>query len=209
MRAIFFLRGWLVVWAIGLAGCASGGRSPVTLTSAPAAFTEPARVLEATGIGALHFEAGPAAVRRAIDSLLGQAGGGYAPSGGCGVDHQITWWDRSTAARRPDFTAYFHRSKFVGYQAGQLSAPRSASRARNLATARGLRVGDTLARGRRLYGDAFVMSAAQGGSWSVRLTHGVLTGYAWGVPKTGGDVSWHSVVATIDAGNVGCAAVSP
>ena len=35
-----------------------------------------------------------------------------------------------------------------------------------LATARGLRVGDTLARGRSLYGRAFTTSTAQGGSWA-------------------------------------------
>lgn len=69
-------------------------------------------------------------------------------------------------------------------------------------------MGDTLARGRQLYGPRFGMSSAQGGTWGVRVTGGLLTGYAWGTPKRG-DVSWQSVVAAIDAGDVGCPALAP
>ena len=77
-----------------------------------------------------------------------------------------------------------------------------------LATRRGLRIGDTLARGRQLYGRAFTMSPAQGGTWGVRTAGGRIDGYAWGAPKDGA-VSPQSVVATVDAGDVGCPAVSP
>ena len=89
-----------------------------------------------------------------------------------------------------------------------MTPPRPPLHGIELATGRGLRLGDTLARGRGLYGRAFRLSAAQGGSWSEGMGSGRLRGYAWGRPKHG-DVSWQSVVATIDAGNVGCPAVSP
>lgn len=101
---------------------------------------------------------------------------------------------------------YFRHAGFVGYQFGDLAAPRRLpSRAWKLATSRGLGVGDALARGRKLYGKAFAISTAQGGSWSVGVRGGLIRGYASGVPGHGEQVA----VATIDAGDVGCPAVSP
>jgi len=73
-----------------------------------------------------------------------------------------------------------------------------------LATSRGLNIGDTLARGRQIYGGAFRLSSTQGGVWKA----GRLRGYAFGSPNSRA-VSVHSVVATIDAGDVGCPALSP
>jgi hypothetical protein len=169
-------------------------------------------VLRGNGIGAVRFGVPPHAVRIAIDSLLGQAGLSYKPTAAqCGVDHSIVWWDDRTANGLPNLVAYFGHSKFVGYQYGEYGTmipPRPPLRGAELATARGLRIGDTLARGRTLYGRAFTLSAAQGGTWSVRTARGLLDGYAWGTPRHG-DVSWQSTVATIDAGDVGCAALSP
>jgi hypothetical protein len=52
-------------------------------------------------------------------------------------------------------------------------------------------------RARQLYGSAFKVSAGQGGSWSADGLRGYLTS-----PQNGR-------IATIDAGNVGCAALSP
>ena len=77
-----------------------------------------------------------------------------------------------------------------------------------LATTRGLTVGDELSRGRKLYGAAFRTSTAQGGVFLISAPAGRIDGYAWGSPKYG-DVSLQSLVATIDAGNVGCPALSP
>lgn len=106
---------------------------------------------------------------------------------------------------------YFRRGAFAGYQVGDPPGPSMLRRPPGgwaLATGRGLRVGDTLAQGRRLYGHAFTLSFAQGGSYKMRTAHGAMEGYAWGSPKHG-DVSWQSYVATIDAGDVGCAALTP
>ena len=60
----------------------------------------------------------------AVDSLIGQRGGAYARRGSCGLDHQIKWWDQWTANGEPALTVYFRHSTFVGYQFGDLDAPR-------------------------------------------------------------------------------------
>jgi hypothetical protein len=161
-------------------------------------------VLKANGIAGVRFGASPRQVRSAIDSLLGQSGSAYRAGGTCGLDHEIIW---GTASRQ-DLTAYFRRSAFAGYEVGTPSKPRHPHGGWALATTRGLRVGDPLARGRRLYGGAFTLSSAQGGSWKLRTPAGPIDGYAWGTPRYG-DVSWQSVVATIDAGDVGCPAIAP
>lgn len=167
-------------------------------------------VLRPNGIAGLRFGAAPATVRAAIDSLLGQHGGAYVRGGSCHVEHEITWFDRRTRSGEPALTVYFGRSAFAGYQFGDLnmlSPPHKVPGGWSLATARGLRVGDTLARGRQLYGRAFAVSAAQGGSWAVRAREGSIRGYASGVP--GRAPLGQILVATIDAGDVGCPAVSP
>jgi hypothetical protein len=127
------------------------------------------------------------------------------------LDHEITWRDGRTTAGQPTLIIYFRGSAFAGYQFGNpdvAGPPRRPPGGWTLGTTRGLRVGDSLARGRHLYGRSFAISTAQGGSWSVRGAGGRLEGYAWGRPRYG-DVSWQSVVSTIDAGDVGCAAVTP
>jgi hypothetical protein len=166
-------------------------------------------VLRAGGIGSVRFGASPTVARAAVDSLLGQDGRPYAVGhASCGIDHAIKWSDQWTASGEPALTLYFGRSAFVGYQFGDppgSSVLRSPPGGWSLATARGLRVDNTLEQGRKLYGPAFAISTAQGGSWSVRVHRGLLRGYASGVPGHGTVTR----VATIDAGDVGCPAVSP
>jgi hypothetical protein len=165
-------------------------------------------VLHADGIAGVRFGASPSSVRAAIDPLVRQPGTAYKRGGTCGLDHQITWWDAWTAAGEPALTVYFRRAAFAGYEVGDLGRADYLPGGWALATARGLRVGDTLARGRRLYGGEFSISAAQGGSWRLSIAGERIDGYAWGAPAHS-DVSWRSVVATIDAGDVGCPAMSP
>jgi hypothetical protein len=162
------------------------------------------KVLAGNGIGAATFGRFREDVIVALTPLLGHARGGYkrVPAE-CGVDHTITW---------PLLTAYFQNGRFVGYQYGELgvnATPRPPASGTVLATTRGLTIGDTLARGRRLYGGAFKISAAQGGSFAITTPHGRLTGYAWTVPRARSVVSPKNLVATVDAGDVGCPAVSP
>jgi hypothetical protein len=167
-------------------------------------------VLRPDGIGSVRFGASPAAVRAAIDSLTRQQGGSYTVGGSCGIDHAIKWWDQWTGSGEPALTVFFHRSAFAGYQFGDppgAGVLRSPPGGWQLATTRGLRIGDTLARGRQLYGRAFAISAAQGGAWSVGAPR-LIKGYSWGTPDHM-PLSSQRVVATIDAGDVGCPAVSP
>lgn len=98
---------------------------------------------------------------------------------GCGVDHTERLLD--------GITAFFGGGRLIGYE----------YRGRFLTTIAGLRVGDTVVRARRLYGHAFRTSAAQGGSWSADGLIGYLS-----APHGGRIVS-------IDAGYVGCPALTP
>jgi hypothetical protein len=124
------------------------------------------------------------------------------------ADASAAWSVASAHGAREPFdpvlTAFVWHSRLAGYQYGEFdrnAAPRAPSRVTMLATSRGLNIGDTLARGRQIYDGAFRLSSAQGGVWKA----GRLRGYAGGSPNSRAV----SVVATIDAGDVGCPALSP
>ena len=181
-------------------------------------------VLTGDGIGRVKFGQSRVAVTAAVTRLLGPSSTGLlGPSSTsymrveaeCGVDHAMTWVNGPAYGRHypldPELTAWFSHSRFVGYQYGEQGtklAPRAPSLGTVLATTRGLTVGDKLSRGRQLYGAAFRTSTAQGGVFLISAPASRIDGYAWGSPRYG-DVSLQSLVATIDAGNVGCPALSP
>lgn len=135
-------------------------------------------VLNGRGIATarLGTRLGPTLV--AISNLLGVFGDRI-PGRGCGVDRGERMLDH--------IDLFFGHGRFLGYE----------YTGRFLTTTAGLRVGDTVARARHLYGAAFSTSTAQGGSWSAAGLRGYLT-----APRNGR-------IATIDAGNVGCPALSP
>jgi hypothetical protein len=135
-------------------------------------------VLSGLGIGPARLGTRFGPTLAAVGNLLGVFGD-RTPGRGCGVDRGEHMLDHNDL--------FFGHGRFVGYEySGHF-----------LTTATGLRVGDTVARARRLYGAAFKTSAAQGGSWSAAGLRGYLT-----APLNGR-------IATIDAGNVGCPALSP
>jgi hypothetical protein len=76
--------------------------------------------------------------------------------------------------QRSTITAYFYRQHFVGYSTSIVMRPARPNP--NAATAKGLRVGDTLARAQRVYGTALRTSFAQRGSWFARTSQGTLDG---------------------------------
>jgi hypothetical protein len=156
-------------------------------------------VLEGDGIGSVRFGASPTAVTGGLKRLLGPPSRPYKAGGVCNYDHTIRWGELSVN---------FRRSRFVGYSYGTVGPPHAPRHGLSLATIRGLQVGDTMIRGRRLYGPAFRISEANGGTWGVHTDRGPIDGFAWGTPRHG-DVGPHSVVATIEAGAVGCPALSP
>jgi hypothetical protein len=191
-----------------------------TATSVAAVPARPARalVLRGDGLGQVRFGATGQQVLAALRPRLGRPAT-LRPGAACGVDHTVYWPIALT--RRDDPKTYvlvsidLDHGRFVGYQVGGRSrhvvqAPRlrpgPVTEVRALATARGLTVGDRLARARRLYGHALRLSNAQGGSWSVRTSHGRIDGFA---TVDHFPIGLNARVESIDAGRVGCAAATP
>ena len=187
------------------------------LIGRPPSTTRPPR-LELTGAGlrSVPFGATPRRLERLLAPVLGRPDGGYRAVSDCGVDHELSWpillnpiTGQIQSAEQLEL--FFAHDRFVGYQYGgnPLSARNAGAHLRiGARTARGLAVGDTLTVGQRLYGHDFTISSAQGGTWRARTSDGPLSGYAFGNPKHG-DVSPRSLVSSIDAGDVGCPALSP
>jgi hypothetical protein len=150
-------------------------------------------VLHANDIARVRFGESPAGVIRRLDFLLGHGPRErYHLVAACNVDHVIAW---------PGLAVFFRQAHFVGYS---YRPAYGAHHGPTLATARGLRVGNTLEKARRLYGVFFHASRRHGGSWWVSTPAGRLGGLASGWP--GGP---KGSVATISAGRVGCPATAP
>jgi hypothetical protein len=150
-------------------------------------------VLHANNIARIGFGDPAAAVIRRLDFLLGHPPKErYHLIAACNVDRVIAW---------PGLAVFFRRGRFVGYS---YRPAYGRHRGPTLATARGLRVGNTLAKAKRLYGPAFHASRRGGGSWWVSTPSGRLGGLASGWP--GGP---KGSVATISAGRVGCPLTAP
>jgi hypothetical protein len=166
-------------------------------------------VLSPDGIASLKFGASMPTARRVMDALLHQGGLPTQRSGSCAVHSEVTWEDQWTANAQPSLTLYFGHRGLVGYQVGAPQEPRHPPGGWMLATVRGLQVGDILTAARRIYHSSIKLSASQGGTWRIRSTDGRLDGFAWGGARRHTDVGWTSLVASIDAGDVGCPAVGP
>lgn len=182
-----------------LVGVALGMTAIVAMSASPSLARRRHRtvaiqsVLHARRIGRAGFGMDPAGVIYTLDRLLR-----HRPTErlhvvhACGVDHAIGW---------PGLIVFLRGNRFVGY------SYRPAYGARHvpiLATARGLRVGDTLTTGKSLYGRDFHASRRDGGSWWANTPEGRVEGLASGWP--GGPLG---SVATIAAGDVGCPGVTP
>jgi hypothetical protein len=116
-------------------------------------------------------------------------------AGNCTIDSALQW---ST------LTAFFFQSRFVGYSTSSLKGFFQDS---NVSTVAGLRIGDSLAEARALYGNTLKTTTAQGGSWSVATSTGTLAGnFTAEVDQT---PSLNPRIGDITAGSVGCPAASP
>lgn len=163
-----------------------------------------AAVLQGDGIAGYRFGAAASAIVPGLQLWTGLSSGAYQQGQGCGVQAQIVFTPHylgSLVASR--LSLFIRGGRFVGYQYGT-EAPAAVDRRQpdRLTTAARLGIGDTLTRGQRLYGSSFRLSSAQGGSWSVRTASGVLDGFASGATS-------RARVLSIDAGDVGCPALSP
>ncbi len=105
---------------------------------------------------------------------------------------------------------YFRGGKFVGYAyATKADYGVRAPTRRRLTVARtieGLEVGDTTAQASKIYPGRFKTSTLQNGTWSVVTSSGVIRGYL-SVEAT--SRSPLARIATIEAGSLGCPALSP
>jgi hypothetical protein len=168
------------------------GRIVMTLTETrPRAI----RVLFGNGVAGARFGERLAKAQALLTMRLGPATGRFAKGGACGIADTVSWGE---------LTAFFKHGRFIGYAYGSQSArPPSPP---ILATARGLRLGQTVAEARRLYGRAFQTSEAQGGDWLLTTAAGKLDGF---LNTRSGRVGPHSTIASIQAGPSICAALSP
>lgn len=144
----------------------------------------------AVGTARLGEEAHTAILR--LDVLLERGPGKpYDCNYACDFDHEATGLG---------LTYFFARGRFVGYD--YWAARHHATVV--LATAKRLRIGGRLYKGRRLYGRAFRVGRAQGGTWSSTTSRGPIFGY------TRGDLNGpRATVLAIEAGDVGCPAMTP
>lgn len=198
-----FLGGFIVTRAqcaaIDVSGGPSGSSTRYHLPlgrSCAASSGPPDKVLKGDGIGGAKFGASLTAVVRRLEALLGRnpTKMRWGKPGGCpGINLEVDW---------PGLQAYFLNRRFVGYSYNSGSSNRTRP-APVLATTRGLLVGESIAQGKRMYGAAFHLSYAQGGSFTVRTKVGRIEGFLSDVlhPK--------SRVLSIEAGNVGCPAMTP
>ncbi len=123
----------------------------------------------------------------------------------CGIQRETVW--TSPAVADP-LTVFEQNDRLAGYRYG---APLSQIGLKHgpgavLQTARGLTVGQTIAQASRLYGPRLSTTAADGvGSWRVTQHDGDQSGLVLPITYPLRNVTNQNKIATIDAGNVGCA----
>ncbi len=175
-------------------GGAGAENNPAVPGAAAGHFT-----FRGNGIGGVTFGQPEVFAIFELSRALGPPVGQLASVADCNVESYLTY---------KTLTAYFFRRRFVGYDSASLLAapgPGVPHVIPSVSTAAGLRIGDDIAQARRIYGRAFVVLLAQGGSWRVTTSTGTLDGYLTAVP--GGPAQ--PKVADISAGSVGCPAASP
>ena len=177
----------LVAVPLVAVGVASGAPSPKNTI-----------VLSGDAVGSVRFGETQNVAAAALVKLIGKSDGGVQKvnEGGCIISAVLSW---------SNFSAYFYRGKFDGYQTGSLTS--KSEPVFNSATPQGLRVGYTLARAQALYGSAISTSGQQGGVFAAVTKTGTIRGYLSDEPNH--VVASRVKLLTISAGSVGCPAMSP
>jgi hypothetical protein len=115
----------------------------------------------------------------------------------------IEWCGLTAQSTGHDVLFNFQRDRLVGYELGDAYGKTAGQP--NVVTVAGLRIGDTIAQAEKIYGQEFITSAAQGGSWKVKTPTGEIVGLLVNPPMTGSA----DRVEMIGAGDFGCAAMGP
>ncbi len=185
---------YLAFVLVALPGCA--GSSPAAVSSA---VTPPEHgvVLSGDSVGFVRFGESQQQAMTALTRLIGTtAGGVQSAKGNCTVDAALYW---------TNFSVYFLRDRFVGYQTGNnLNDKREPVFNGN--TPQGLRIGDSLAEARMLYPGHVTTRAENGGVYAITTATGTIRGYlSLEISNPPSKIK----IVSISAGSVGCPAASP
>jgi hypothetical protein len=222
----------VVVAGVALALCTAlaaivlfGHRHPVT--NSPAARLTERYPLTGDGIGNVRFGARPNRLVSELTRLLGLPEGastGQRPDGLlrgiCGFDHEVDWVglaQRATASpytHSAGLTVYFRRGRFAGYAYGPPWGDVATPLVRHgvmLATSQGLGLDEPIARGRQLYGRAFIVTTQPQGTppnprlerlpaWHITTATGLMYGFI-DSPR-GPNSSYKRTIGSISAGAI-------
>ena len=178
--------------ALGISMAAAALVGSVAVPSACASSSP--LIVNGRGISQLHLGSSESNAVAILDRLLGRPTSRVRATPimmNCGVDALGDWHALS---------AYFDRQHLVGLAFGEAHVP-------TVQTVAGLKLGDSLARARSLYGHRLTTSEANGGAWYARTPTGRIDGF----------LNWNGAhgprpttkIITIDVGVVGCPAMSP
>jgi hypothetical protein len=164
-----------------------------------ATFPKSTIILSGDAVGSVRFGETQSVAAASLVKLIGNADGGVRKvnQGDCTISADLYW---------SNFTAFFYRGKFDGYQTGGYATKKSEPTF-NGVTSQGLRVGFTLAKAKRLYGSAVSTSGVQGGVYAAITKTGTIRGYLSTEPNQ--TSSTKVKLLSISAGSVGCPAMSP
>jgi hypothetical protein len=164
----------LALVVVSVVGRHRAERPPVSAPAFGLAASEHARrLLEGNGIGNITFGRRRAAVRTALERLLGPPH--ETIPGICGFGPSTDWIGLNITSHEPNLSAElnlnFKHSRFVGYAYfANAEVPPGQNPRILLATTGGLTLGDSVARARRLYGRAFhIARVPQGTPPSAKL----------------------------------------
>jgi hypothetical protein len=177
----------IVAIAFLLTGCggASSGGAQVQSTGTSAGDAGPPAAT-AAGFAGVAFGTAQDAAQAELVNLLGKPTKDVTRSdlpASCGISATAEW---------KGFSAFYFKGKFAGYE----------YRGVDVQGPHGLHVGMSIAAAKASAGHDFTTSAAQGGSWLLQTSEGKVSGYLDGMPPKGR-------IASIDAGSVGCPAMTP
>lgn len=195
----------LATFAILISACGSApsaNASHANSSTSAAAPTMPRTVgsrftVSGNGFADVHFGQSESIVISKLTDILGPTSklDPVPAPGNCTIDSYLNW---------PAIIVYFDRNRFVGYATGNLIGEDRLIP--DVTTKKGLKIGDTVAEAKAIYGNSFQTSYAQGGSWLVTTSKGKLAGY---LTEEVGHTNPPPQIADITAGSVGCPAASP
>jgi hypothetical protein len=175
--------------SVGATGSGDGGASSAAVGHL---------VLRGNGIGTAYFGQVESVAIADLEEVLGPPPSAVpTPSNNCTIDAYLLW---------PTMIAYFDHQRFVGYPTRSSIGGPGFQEIPNVTTAAGLRIGNTLAQSRRIYGVALTTSLAQGGVWFASTPTGTLAG---NLTHEVNESIPQPRISDVTAGSVGCPAMSP